>query len=116
MKLLEQALPQEIPAGFEVTRPEPLPDRLSVRVLRTRVKVAVADRVWFMVTVQVPVPVHAPDQPTKREPVAGVAERMIVAPWLKPLEQVKLVKYDIKNAADKRKEYIDKWQGLVQGR
>jgi iron(III) transport system substrate-binding protein len=35
---------------------------------------------------------------------------------LKPLEQVKLVKYDIKNAADKRKEYIDKWQGLVQGR
>ena len=23
---------------------------------------------------------------------------------------------DIKNAADKRKEYIDKWQGLVQGR
>jgi iron(III) transport system substrate-binding protein len=35
---------------------------------------------------------------------------------LKPLEQVKLVKYDIKNAATKRKEYIDKWQGLVQGR
>jgi iron(III) transport system substrate-binding protein len=35
---------------------------------------------------------------------------------LKPLEQIKLVKYDIKNAADKRKEYIDKWQGLVQGR
>ena len=35
---------------------------------------------------------------------------------LKPLEQVKIVKYDIKKAADKRKEYIDKWQGLVQGR
>ena len=35
---------------------------------------------------------------------------------LKPLEQIKLVKYDIKNAADKRKEYMDKWQGLVQGR
>ena len=35
---------------------------------------------------------------------------------LKPLEQVKIVKYDIKNAADKRKEYIDKWQALVQGR
>ncbi len=35
---------------------------------------------------------------------------------LKALDQVKIVKYDIKNAADKRKEYIDKWQGLVQGR
>ena len=35
---------------------------------------------------------------------------------LKPLEQVKIVRYDIKKAADKRKEYIDKWQGLVQGR
>ena len=35
---------------------------------------------------------------------------------LKPLEQIKLVKYDIKNAADKRKEYMEKWQGLVQGR
>jgi iron(III) transport system substrate-binding protein len=35
---------------------------------------------------------------------------------LKPLEQIKLVKYDIKNAADKRKEYVGKWQALVQGR
>ena len=35
---------------------------------------------------------------------------------LKPLDQIKLVKYDIKNAADKRKEYIDKWQALVQAR
>ena len=35
---------------------------------------------------------------------------------LKPLDQIKLIKYDIKNAADKRKEYMDKWQGLVQGR
>ena len=32
---------------------------------------------------------------------------------LKPLDQIKLVKYDIKNAADKRKEYMDKWQALV---
>ena len=35
---------------------------------------------------------------------------------LKPFDQIKLVKYDIKNAADKRKEYMDKWQGLVQSR
>ena len=35
---------------------------------------------------------------------------------LKPLGEIKLVKYDIKNAADKRKEYMDKWQALVQSR
>ncbi len=35
---------------------------------------------------------------------------------LKPMEQIKLVKYDIKNAADKRKIYIDKWHALVQSR
>ncbi|MEO8132848.1 MAG: extracellular solute-binding protein [Betaproteobacteria bacterium] len=35
---------------------------------------------------------------------------------LKSLDQIKIVKYDIKNAADKRKEYIEKWHGLVQGR
>ena len=35
---------------------------------------------------------------------------------LKPFDQIKLVKYDIKNAADKRKEYMDKWQSLVQSR
>jgi iron(III) transport system substrate-binding protein len=35
---------------------------------------------------------------------------------LKPLDQIKLVKYDIKNAADKRKEYMDKWNALVQSR
>lgn len=35
---------------------------------------------------------------------------------LKPIEQVKIVKYDIKNAADKRKEYLAKWQALVQSR
>jgi len=35
---------------------------------------------------------------------------------LKAIEQVKLVNYDIQRAADKRKEYIDKWQELVQSR
>jgi iron(III) transport system substrate-binding protein len=32
---------------------------------------------------------------------------------LKPLDQIKLVKYDIKRAADKRKEYLDKWNDLM---
>jgi iron(III) transport system substrate-binding protein len=35
---------------------------------------------------------------------------------LKPLDQIKLVNYDIKNAADKRKEYMERWQSLVQSR
>ena len=80
MTPLEHVLPQEIPAGFEVARPDQAPDRRTLRVARTRVKVAVTDRPTFMVRVQVPVPVHAPDQPTKREPVAGVAATVTVAP------------------------------------
>ena len=32
---------------------------------------------------------------------------------LKPIEQIKLVKYDIQNAANKRQEYIDKWRALM---
>jgi iron(III) transport system substrate-binding protein len=32
---------------------------------------------------------------------------------LKPIEQIKLVKYDILNAANKRQEYIDQWRALM---
>ena len=35
---------------------------------------------------------------------------------LKPLDQIKLVKYDIQNAANKRQEYIDKWRALMLAR
>ncbi|MBM3545384.1 MAG: extracellular solute-binding protein [Alphaproteobacteria bacterium] len=35
---------------------------------------------------------------------------------LKSLDQVKLIKYDIKKAADKRQEYMDKWNDLVAAR
>ncbi len=35
---------------------------------------------------------------------------------LKPLEQIKLVQYDIPNAANKRQEYIDKWRALMLAR
>jgi iron(III) transport system substrate-binding protein len=35
---------------------------------------------------------------------------------LKPLDQIKLIQYDIGKAATKRKEYIDKWHDLVQSR
>jgi iron(III) transport system substrate-binding protein len=35
---------------------------------------------------------------------------------LKAMEQIKLVKYDIKRAAERRKDYVAKWQELVQSR
>ena len=35
---------------------------------------------------------------------------------LKPIDQIKLVKYDIQNAASKRQEYIDKWRALMLAR
>ncbi len=35
---------------------------------------------------------------------------------LKPIDQIKLVKYDIQNAANKRQEYIDKWRALMLAR
>src|ERR1700730_14782379 len=48
-----------------------------------------------------------------RRPIRKDAEPLAA---LKPLDQIKIVKYDIKNAADKRKEYMEKWQALVQSR
>jgi iron(III) transport system substrate-binding protein len=35
---------------------------------------------------------------------------------LKPIGEIKLVKYDIQNAATKRQEYIDKWRAMMLGR
>ena len=35
---------------------------------------------------------------------------------LKPMDQIKLVKYNIPNAASKRQEYIDKWRALMLAR
>jgi hypothetical protein len=79
-KLLEQALPHEIASGLEVTLPDPFPPARTVSNSGMRLRVALTDCAWFMVTAQVPVPVHAPVQPTKTEPVAGLAVRMTVAP------------------------------------
>jgi len=35
---------------------------------------------------------------------------------LKPMDQIKLVKYDIQNAANKRQEYVEKWRALMLAR
>jgi len=52
------------------------------------VKVAVTDFAADMATVQVPEPLHAPDQPEKMLPVVGVAVSMTLAPVANCAEQV----------------------------
>ena len=52
-------------------------------------KLAFTDRAWLRVTVQVvAVPVHAPNQPPKVEPLAGVAVRVTTLPGVKVALQV----------------------------
>ena len=63
---------QLIPAGTLVTVPLPATVTSSVK---SCVKVAVTARAWLIVTLQAPVPVHAPDQPVNCQPAvaAGVS-------------------------------------------
>src|SRR5262245_23315514 len=50
--------------------------------------VAVTARAWLIVTEQVPVPVHAPLQPVKAEPVLAAAVSVTTVPLLNENEQV----------------------------
>jgi hypothetical protein len=84
----EQVVPQLMPAGALVTVPDPAPARLTLRAKDCRAKVAVAELAAFIVTVHAPVPVHAPLQPVKVAPAAGVAVRVTAVPPLKDAEQV----------------------------
>ena len=54
----------------------------------SKVKVAVTFRAEFMVTAQEPVPEHAPLQPVKLDPVAGMAVSVTVVPIVKSALQV----------------------------
>src|SRR5262245_22267231 len=87
-KLREQVGAQLMPGGFELTVPEPVPDRLTLKVTGRSVNVALTDLAWVMLTVQVPVPEQSPDHPKKLEPVAGVAVRVTLFPWSNACEQV----------------------------
>jgi hypothetical protein len=69
-----QVLPQSIPRGEEVT--VPLPALVTVRLKLCKVKLGLALFASSIVTVQLPVPVQAPLQPVKVEPVAAVAVRV----------------------------------------
>ena len=98
MKL--HALGQSIPAGLEVTRPEPLPVKLTARRASpgggggTAEKAARTSRSALIGTSQAAVPEHAPCQPSNFQPVSGRATRwMVVDPstvWVQSDRQEKL--------------------------
>jgi hypothetical protein len=77
VKPAEQEVPQVMPDGLEATVPLPVPVLLTVRAY---VNVAVTDFPVFIVTVQVPVPVHTPPHPAKIAPLTGAAVRVTVVP------------------------------------
>lgn len=63
--------PQVMPTGALVT--VPWPDVATFSGYVTREKLAVTDIAAFIVTVQVPAPLHAPDHPTNVESAWDVA-------------------------------------------
>src|SRR3954454_12654687 len=67
--------------GAGVPPPPPPPVGLTL-------KLAVADLSPFKVRSQVPVPVQAPDQPSKVDPVVGVAARLTSVPFAALVEHV----------------------------
>ena len=65
--------------SLPVTVPAPVTDFVTVK-LYTGIKVAVTDVAAVIVTVQVPVPEHAPDQPEKVDPLAAEAVKVTDIP------------------------------------
>ncbi len=77
----EQVDPQLMPVGELVTEPEP--DVATVNVYcggGAGPKVAVTDWLEFRVKLQLPLPLHAPPQPLRIDPDAGVAARFTTVP------------------------------------
>jgi hypothetical protein len=74
---------QLMPVGVLVIEPEPLPDKLTDSRKVTVLKVAVTDCAAFILTLQAPVPEHAPLHPAKVDPAAAAAVKVTVVPLLK---------------------------------
>src|SRR5262245_53119063 len=68
-----------MPAGVLFTLPPPVPVLLTVSATDES-NAAVTTAAPFIVTVQGPVPAHAPPQPAKREPAPGAALRDTTQP------------------------------------
>jgi hypothetical protein len=77
-----------MPAGTEVTVPEPVPEVETVRPNCRRVNAAVTIRLADIVTTQVPVPVQAPVQPLNTESGDAAAVRVTMVPNGKDMAQV----------------------------
>lgn len=73
LKFALQVVPQLIPLGLLVTVPVPLPAKVTVNDDVPTLKLAVTEVAAEMVTVQDPVPLHAPPQPANTESELGVA-------------------------------------------
>jgi phage tail protein X len=87
LKFAEHVLGQLIPDGLLVTLPEPVPANVTVSG-KTGLKVAVTDSAALMTTEHAPVPVQAPLQPAKAEPVVALAVSVTVTPTPKFAVQV----------------------------
>ena len=82
-KLALHADPQLMPAGELVTEPVPVPAFCTVNlkfVGATGLNVAVTEALADSVTLQLAVPLHAPDHPPNVEPELGVALKATAVP------------------------------------
>lgn len=79
-----------MPAGVDVTLPDPLSTTFSATVFAaTGVKLAPTVRAALITTVHVPVPLHTPPvHPANWYPAAGDAARMTLDPWLNAAVQL----------------------------
>jgi hypothetical protein len=74
------AAPQKIPTGADVTVPEPVRVTVSVNSSGCAVNVAPTSFAASIVTTQLPVPEHAPDQPANVDEASGVAVSVTSVP------------------------------------
>jgi hypothetical protein len=87
--VVEQVVPQLIPAGELVTVPVPAPALVTVSAKDACMKVAVTVVAAFTVTVQeVAVPLQPPLQPLKTDPAAGAAVKVTAVPFVYDPEHV----------------------------
>jgi hypothetical protein len=82
-KLALQVCPQLMPEGLLVTLPVPVPPRATVKTGEV-LKFAMTETFCIKVTLHVPVPLQAPDQPAKKGFAVGEA---VSDTWV-PLEKL----------------------------